>query len=291
MTRNGGGAVTMPARRNGRRTTKQAIERALTAVAGRLSPVARDTILLQNRIKHGYEVGRILDAAGHAGAVCDLGGGLGVNLLTLRELGCTGRLVLIDRFEQYDEHNHMGRAQDALPVLAGHGIELVPRDFWNDWQLPLDTGSFAAATCFDVFEHLPGHPMRQLGELHRILMAGGTCMISAPNGVSLMKRLRALSGRYPYSPLPEWLEDPYIEHFREYTRAELEELLRRAGFADVRSYASAAVTNSRALHRYHRRRLSLASPRLVALWGLALFEAVAPGLRHTVYASGVRGGA
>jgi SAM-dependent methyltransferase len=267
---------------------RRAIDEALVRVAGRFPAIARDTILLQNRFKHIHEIGRIHASAGRDGAVCDLGGGLGVNLLALRELGCTGRFVIVDRFDDYDEGNHMGRADEAFPVLADGSIELVRRDFWRDWQLPLDTAAFQAATCFDVFEHLPGHPMRQLAELRRALVPGGTFIMSVPNGVSAMKRLRMLTGQYPYSPLPEWLKDRYIEHYREYTRGECAELLERAGFDDVQARLSSALTFSRARHRYHRGRLGAASPRLAALWGLALLETAVPSMRHSIYASGRR---
>jgi SAM-dependent methyltransferase len=261
-------------------------EQALLRVARRFAPAARDIILYENRYKHLYEVRRILEAAGTGGAVCDLGGGLGVNLLTLRELGCSGRLVLIDQFDEYDEDNRMGEWRSAVTMLQGAGIEVVRADFWSEWRLPLAGGACDVATCLDVVEHLPGHPLRQLGELRRILRPGGACLISGPNGVSLMKRVKALLGRYPYSPLEEWLTEPYYEHYREYTRAEYEELLRRAGFADVASHASAAVTRCRARFRFHRTPLRPLSPRLPLLWGLAAVEALLPGVRHGVYAWG-----
>jgi hypothetical protein len=137
-------------------------------------------------------------------------------------------------------------------------------------------------------EHLPGHPLRQLRELNRLLRTGGRCLISGPNGVSLMKRIRTVAGHYPYAPFEAWVSDSYYEHYREYARVENEELLRRAGFHEVTSLPSAAVSVCRARKGYHRRRLSRFSPKRAALLGVAAVETMMPALRHTIYARGVK---
>jgi SAM-dependent methyltransferase len=262
------------------------IRDALTHTACFFSARARETILCENFHKHAFEVRAIAAAAGADGTVCDLGGGLGVNLLTLRRLGHRGRLVLIDRFVEYDEQNRMGSAADAISILTSHNIEFLRQDFWVDVNLPLPDGVCNVTTCFDVVEHLPGHPLHQLRELHRLLRPGGTCILGGPNSVSLMKRLKLLFGMHPYTPLEAWLEDRFFEHFREYSRREYEELLRRAGFEAIASIPSAAVTLSRARKGFHRRPLAAASPVRLLLWGLAAAELAVPTLRHTIYAWG-----
>lgn len=266
--------------------SQASVEQALLRTAERFPPAARDIILYENRFKHLHELRCILHGAGEHGSVCDLGGGLGVNLIALREFGCQGRLVLVDQLDEYDDGNRMGSWTSVRDMLEGANIEILRTDFWRESELSLEDGSFDMTTCLDVVEHLPGHPLRQLGELRRILRPGGTCLISGPNGVSLMKRLSVLAGRYPYSPLDSWLTEPYYEHYREYTRPEYEELLRRAGFSGVASEASAAVTRCRARFRYHRHRLSPLSLKIPLLWGLAAAESLLPGTRHGVYAWG-----
>jgi SAM-dependent methyltransferase len=171
-------------------------------------------------------------------------------------------------------------------VLNDHDIEIIRQDFWADPALPVADASVDVATCFDVVEHLPGHPLRQLRELHRMLRPGGRCLLSGPNGVSLMKRLRTMAGQYPYAPFEAWVSEPFYEHYREYAPAEYEELLRRSGFRNVASRGSAAVTLCRARKGYHRRRLSRLSPKRAALWGVAAVETAVPGMRHVIYAWG-----
>jgi SAM-dependent methyltransferase len=253
------------------------------SVAGRLGRRAAETLVLENDRKHVREVREIVSAGGD---VVDLGGGLGVNLLMLRELGHDGRLALVDRFEEYDEANPMGARERALPLLHESAIEVVELDFWPDGRLPFGAGEFGVACCYDVVEHLPGHPLRQLEELRRVLRPGGTCLLSGPNAVALMKRVKVVLGRHPYSGYDAWVSDRYFEHYREYLRHEYEDLLWRAGFEDVRSDMAADVTVSRAAHRYHRRRRSPLSPVTLALVAAAGLEVLVPGLRHTVHVRG-----
>lgn len=270
------------------RTLSTDVPDVLGRVADFFSPHARDTILCENLHKHTFEIGSIRQHAGAEGTVCDLGGGLGVNLLALRLLGHRGRLVLIDRFDEYDEDNRMGSWRSASEILRNHDIECIRQDFWAEPSLPLPEGCASVTTCFDVVEHLPGHPLRQLRELKRLLRPGGICMISGPNSISLMKRIKLAAGRHPYTPLSAWMDEPYYEHYREYSPGEYGELLRKAGFAEVESIASAVVTTCRARAGYHRRRLPITSPKRLALWGLATVETVVPSLRHMAYAWGTR---
>jgi SAM-dependent methyltransferase len=287
-----GAAVLLPPRFLGHQLTSTPnaadLQTALTQTARALSPRACETVLCENFYKHILELRLIRDAVRPDGTVCDLGGGLGINLIALRRLGHRGRLLLIDRLDEYEDRNRMGSYADASALLVGHDIEIVRQDFWADATLPLPDSMADVTTCFDVVEHLPGHPLRQLRELHRVLRPAGTCIIGGPNSVSLMKRLKLMSGRHPYTTIEAWLTDPFYEHFREYSREEYMELLRRAAFEQVASAASAAVTPSRARAGFHRRRLPVASPIRLALWALAAAETALPPLRHTIYAWGRR---
>lgn len=265
--------------------TAQQVRGAVDAVAEMFGGRAAETIVCENGRKHAEEVDSIL-GSGLESAVVDLGGGAGVNLLVLRRLGHTGRLVLVDRFDEYDEDNRMGSRAHALGLLRDAEVEVVESDFWPSCELPLDAAAFDVACSYDVIEHLPGHPLRQLAELRRVLRPEGRILIGAPNAASLMKRVKLLAGRQPYSAYEEWVRDDYFEHYREYLRGEYEDLLRRAGFVDVSSRFSAAVTFSRAAHRYHRRRRPALSPTALALGVVAVTEWAVPSLRHTVYAEG-----
>jgi SAM-dependent methyltransferase len=266
-------------------TSDRQIRTAIAEVAVSFGGVAAETIVYENERKHLQEVRDIL-RNGLDVSVVDLGGGVGVNLLVLRKLRHSGRLVLVERFDEYDETNRMGSRRTAFQLLKANDIEVLQIDFWPDCNLPLPDAQFDVACCYDVLEHLPGHPLRQLRELHRLLRPGGRIFIGAPNAASLMKRVKLLFGRQPYSSYHEWIQDTYYEHYREYVKGEYEDLLIRSGIADVAGSYSAAVTLSRGRYRYHRRRRSVLAPTTLALLMAAAVEFLIPPLRHTVYAEG-----
>lgn len=262
---------------------------ALRGVATELGSPARETILFENAGKHLLELTLISAALPPRGRLLDVGGGLGVNLLALRGAGARDEeLVLLDRFDEYTDENRMGSAARAFPLLESAGVDIVEEEISRDRPLPLDDDHFDVVTLFDVVEHLPHHPLALLTEIRRVLVPGGTLLLSGPNAVSLMKRLRAFFGRYPYATLDAWLEEPFFEHYREYTPEEYATLLERAGFEVRQRILSSEPWPTRARNRYHRVRLSPLSPRVAALHGMRVLEACWPGWRHSVYCAGLK---
>jgi SAM-dependent methyltransferase len=267
---------------------RNAVLDAVRDVARQFDSDARLTILCENIEKHVQEIQLIAEASpGLHGAVIDIGGGLGINLLVLRRLGWTGRLVLVDKLTEYVDGNRMGNSGRALELLREADIAVEQLDIWPDCTLPYADATFDVATTFDVIEHLPGHPLRQLTEMRRILKQDGRCIVGAPNATSLMKRLHLAGGRHPYMPFDEWLSDEYIYHYREYTEGEYRRLMDRAGYHDIQTRLSSAVTVARAKAHYHRRRHHALAPTSIALRLAAFVETIMPSLRHSVYSVGV----
>jgi len=274
-----------------KRLGRAAMLDAVRHVAGHFDAHARQTILCENIEKHIQEIALITDgASGLDGGVIDIGGGLGINLLVLRKLDWTGQLVLVDKLTEYDDDNRMGNSGRALELLRAANVTVQQIDIWPDVRLPYNSGTFDVATTFDVIEHLPGHPLRQLEEMRRVLKPGGRCVVGAPNATSLMKRLHLATGKHPYMPFDQWISDEYIYHYREYTESEYRTLMERAGYTNVQTILSNAVTVSRARAHYHRRVHHALAPVAIALRLAALVETALPNLRHSVYSVGAAAG-
>jgi SAM-dependent methyltransferase len=123
-------------------------------------------------------------------------------------------------------------------------------------RLPMERGPYDAVTMFYVLEHL-SDPMGALRKVFRLLVPGGTLLIRVPHTTPIVRLLAPLG-------LGGELYDPPF-HLYDFTPAVLQEMLRRTGFAGVRSFPGRPTVPARL------------GPRLAA----SFFAALAAGL-HTV---------
>jgi SAM-dependent methyltransferase len=166
------------------------------------APVERfDPDTLRGEMVEAEHLGRYRWAAAVAAGrdVLDVGSGIGYGAAIMSAAGagsCTGVDVAGDAVAQ---------ARDRFGDTAIEWVEA------SATALPFADGSFDLVTCFEVIEHV-AEQAEVVGELARVLRAGGTMLISSPN-----------RGRYPPG-------NPF--HVRELTSDELRELL-GARFAHV----------------------------------------------------------
>jgi SAM-dependent methyltransferase len=85
-------------------------------------------------------------------------------------------------------------------------------------------------------EHLVVNPLVYLSELRRVLAPRGSLFITTPNAAGLHKLIPILLGRSTYFPLAQLFATSYSNgslyhrHNREFTMAELTEILETSGF-------------------------------------------------------------
>jgi 2-polyprenyl-3-methyl-5-hydroxy-6-metoxy-1,4-benzoquinol methylase len=118
-------------------------------------------------------------------------------------------------------------------AFADAGVRFVR---WNleDVPYPIEDESFDIVLLTEVLEHLRDYPIRALTEARRILRPTGVVLVTTPNAASLQNRLRLVLGRSVHTPLPDWMFGlPHARHAREYTAAELRELVTRSGLRVV----------------------------------------------------------
>jgi 2-polyprenyl-3-methyl-5-hydroxy-6-metoxy-1,4-benzoquinol methylase len=262
-------------------------EAALTKVAEEFGGSAGKVILSEAFGKHVLEIRFILENLrnGADSSILDIGGGLGTVLITLRKLlGDKPRLSLMDKFEEYTDDNVMGSKERGFKMMDKYHISYSSKDVWQEQKLPFSDGSFDVVTLFDMIEHLPGSPLNLLRDIRRMLKKNGKIIVSVPNSISLIKRLKLLFGKHPYIPFELWISDKYYSHYREYSRMESAELLKKAGFKEIKTMAVSEPTKTRILKRsFNGKKIGYFSP---TFWLLVLFyilESVNPKLRPAIY--------
>ncbi len=109
----------------------------------------------------------------------------------------------------------------GLPKAMSAGISRVGGVDLNHF-LPFRSGSFDAVNIVEVIEHIENQP-QLIREIGRVLKPGGTLLVSTPNVLSLMSRMRFLftgfmRGRIRplhYSKKPGRAPNIYLLHFYE----------------------------------------------------------------------------
>jgi SAM-dependent methyltransferase len=127
------------------------------------------------------------------------------------------------------EHERECVVQVRLPSF-GEVHELHSHLFDIEYEdLPFADHSFDGALCCEVLEHLTANPIKMLANIHRILKPNGWLVLTTPNVANLGNILALLHGRNVYRPY-ELVFGPAWRHNREYTAAEVSELLSMTGF-------------------------------------------------------------
>lgn len=104
---------------------------------------------------------------------------------------------------------------EALKEASRSGLKPC---LWSGQNgIPFKDGSFDAAVCIEVLEHIYD-PEEVVGEMYRVLKPGGTAIISVPNIAYYRERLLLLKGVFNPggSPLAAWSNpwsDPHIRFF------------------------------------------------------------------------------
>lgn len=143
-------------------------------------------------------------------------------------------------------------APEAVAAAQGKGIKAYKLDI-DEEQLPFEEGYFDLIYCGELIEHL-FNPDHLLNEIHRVLKASGTCIITTPNLAGWPNRFALLLGYQPYpmaaSPLHEGAGKLLIKgsegqwgHIRVLTLRSLKELIKLHHFK-VRSLIGCPVTIS-----------------------------------------------
>jgi ubiquinone/menaquinone biosynthesis C-methylase UbiE len=165
--------------------------------------------------------------------VLDIGPGDGLLLSLLNELG--HECYAIDWTDLHLKDNPEVYLKKGI-VFKKCMVEIDP--------IPYPDNFFDALTCCQVLEHFTHSHLHAIREMYRVLRPGGIVEIDVPNAVDFRSRWRVLRGKhitwdyekeYLYKkPIIYGKMSFYDRHNREFTKKEVEILLRAGGFEEVR---------------------------------------------------------
>lgn len=153
---------------------------------------------------------------------------------------------------------------------------------------PFDDQTFDVVVCGELIEHLPDGPVRLLHQCNRVLKLGGRLLLSTPNSNALSRIILMLKDENTDALFFD--QDIYARHNRNYTMAELRDLMVGNGFRPLLAmgllaphlrhfYAPTALGTAKWATMAFFRLLFARSPGLSRRWGDALIlaaEKVAP---------------
>ncbi|MDD5037924.1 MAG: class I SAM-dependent methyltransferase [Dehalococcoidales bacterium] len=170
----------------------------------------------------------------------------------LLDVGCGDGAftVLLKEALEAKEASGIDIAAEAVTLAQGKGIKAYQLDL-DEKPFPFDDDCFDIIYCGEIIEHL-FNPDHLLDEIHRVLKASGTCILTTPNLAGWPNRFALLFGYQPYpmaaSPLHEgagkWLakgSEGQWGHIRVLTLRSLKELIKLHHFK-VRSIKGCQVS-------------------------------------------------
>jgi SAM-dependent methyltransferase len=160
------------------------------------------------------------------GVVVEFGAAPGGQSIGLQRAGY--KVTAVDLGEQSDAWD--GAAEGTMAArFKAEGVDLVIWDLERT-PYPLGDETFDAVVMTEVFEHLREYPVTSLEEARRVLRPGGYVYLTTPNAAYIGNRLRLAIGRNTATRLTDWIGGvPFARHAREYTFAEMRQLLVYAG--------------------------------------------------------------
>jgi 2-polyprenyl-3-methyl-5-hydroxy-6-metoxy-1,4-benzoquinol methylase len=152
----------------------------------------------------------------------EVGGFLGAYPLTLARLDVP--ITLVEHYGYYH-----GALDDLAEYLAESGVNIWDADFTS--KLEAEPPRHTLVTNMAMIEHLPDSPKPLMDNLRASTAADGLLVVEVPNIACFHWRRQLLFGHSVHPDLESLYlsEAPYVGHHREYTAAELVQLVSWSG--------------------------------------------------------------
>ena len=187
---------------------------------------------------------------------------------------------------------YYGAFDDLRAYLEGEGVAVWDEDLTEPLD-PLPEERFDLVCGLAILEHLASTPRPLMDNVTGLLAGGGRLLLEVPNIAYWPKRVQALLGGSVHPPLRDVYEAaiPFTGHHREYTAAELRDVIEWSGLDTqaLTAYDYTPRPSGRApslvLHRWVSRRVQSTREVLLACAGRPADAPAAPLPKENAYGS------
>jgi len=159
--------------------------------------------------------------------ILEIGAFLGVVSIVLSKFGFD---VTATDIEEYISCPNLQK------IFKENNVKYLSCDL-RDYHLPFDNEEYDAVIMCETLEHLNFNPLPVIQEINRILKSNGLLYLTLPNIASLRNRKALLSGNSIHNPIKDFFAQLNSNanmivglHWREYTTAEIKEMLEMMNF-------------------------------------------------------------
>ncbi len=165
------------------------------------------------------------------GRLLDIASGPGLLVAAGQKVGFTSEGVDKYIFPQNDNtYFKIQEIEKLQQIWQGFGVTVQPWSY-DEISSRYLAGSLQVITCDAFVEHLTESPRNLLTDAFKLLEPGGYFILTTPNLVSLLRRVRFMLG---YSCMWDfkdyWQSDLFLGHRREFTVSEIEKMCQSTGF-------------------------------------------------------------
>jgi SAM-dependent methyltransferase len=174
--------------------------------------------------------------------ILEIGSLYGVVSKSLKKIGYS--IFALELPEFYQSKTLQALYKNAQIPFSGVNLRLS--------KLPYESNFFDAVILCEVIEHFNFNPLPTLKETNRVLKPGGLLYVGTPNLVSIKNRLSMIKGQsyrdpieYYFQQLDKRFNIIVSTHWREYTMAEMAEMIEKMGFEIISHYYFAEKNTSK----------------------------------------------
>ena len=178
--------------------------------------------LLASEDRYVHALGLLAPALPEHPRILDVGGFFAAFPLALARMGVA--VTLSEKYAYY-----YGAFDDLRAMVEREGVEVWDEDLTE--PLPAREERFDAVLAMAIIEHLHSTPEPLMRNMTDLLAPGGLLLLEVPNIAYWPKRVAALLGGSVHPPLRDVYDAaiPFTGHHREYTVAELRDLVAWSG--------------------------------------------------------------